>query len=103
MLKEIQAIIKDYFLVGIVMMFFTLIIRPFVSIRQSIRDSVIVVVFSVMAGLILENWNEALNEQVRTGITALVGFYSVRLYEISVVMLGKVKENPEYILEKIKK
>ena len=78
-------------------MFFTILIRPFVSIRQTIRDCAIVFCFSVLSGLLLEYWSDILGESVRTGISGICGFFAVRIYEIIIALTTHVKEHPEQI------
>ncbi len=103
MQHETKEIIVNYGVIGSFVSVFATIIRPYVSIKNTLRDSSIILSFAIVSGLLLENWADTLNESVRTGLSALVSFYAVRLYEISIVVLGKVKENPNIIIDKVKK
>ena len=102
MIRDIKDIIVNYSIVGIVIALLTMLVRPFVCIKQTIRDAVIVFVFTVLTGLLLENWKDVLEESVRTGISGVCGFFAVRIYEIIIALLDKAKENPESIFSKFK-
>lgn len=103
MIREIKEIVINYSLVGLVVMFFTILIRPFVNVRTTIRDCAIVFCFSVMSGLLLEHWADILNESVRTGISGVCGFFAVRIYEVLIALMEHAARNPEKIVDKFKK
>lgn len=98
---EVREIVEEYSLIGLIMMLFTAIIRPFVSIGQTIRDSAIVFIFTILAGILLEGLE--ISPYFKLGFSGCVGFWAVRIYEILVAVLTKVEQNPEIILNKLER
>ncbi len=103
MIRETREIVGNYAMLGVIMGAFVVLIRPYISIKQLIHDASIVFIFTVLSGLLLEQWADFMNESVRTGISGVCGFFAVRIYEIADVILTKVKENPGKIIKAIKK
>ena len=99
--EEVRNVIEDYSALGAVMVLFTTLIRPFISFRQTIRDSAIVFVFTVLAGIILEGLD--ISPYFKLGFSGCVGFWAVRLFEICCALLTKMKENPDIILNKLER
>lgn len=95
---EVREVVESYSALGVVMALFTSLIRPFISIKQTIRDSAIVFIFTVLAGVILEGLD--ISPYFKLGFSGCVGFWAVRLFEICLVILTRVKENPEILLER---
>ena len=54
MLKEIKELLFDYGLIGLTMGVMTMIIRPFISVKQTVKECLITFIFSMLAGLLLE-------------------------------------------------
>jgi uncharacterized membrane protein YjjP (DUF1212 family) len=100
-LRDIKEIIIDYGIIGVTMGVMTMLIRPFISVKQTIRDCLITFIFSMLAGLLLEYWE--IPYAVKAGISGVCGFFAVRLYSIAISFLTKVEENPDIIIDKIKK
>lgn len=98
---EVREIVEEYSIIGVLMMLFTAIIRPFISLRQTIRDSAIVFVFTILAGVTLEGLD--ISPYFKLGFSGLVGFWAVRIYEILKVLFTKVEENPDIILNKLER
>jgi hypothetical protein len=90
-------------MLGAIMGAMVVIIRPYISIKQLVRDALIVFVFTVLSGLLLEQWADFMNESVRTGIAGVCGFFAVRIYEIAVAILTKLKNDPDKVIDAIKK
>lgn len=99
MQEEVREVIEEYSGIGLVMVLFTTVIRPFVSIRQSIRDSAIVFIFTILAGVTLEGLD--ISPYFKLGFSGLCGFWAVRLYEICLALLMHIKDNPEKIIAKL--
>ena len=100
MFKDIAETIRDYAIVGTCIGGVSVLIKPFVSIKQTIRDAVISFVFSMLSGLLLEYLD--MPYSVKVGISGIVGLFAVRLYMIVESLLKKVEENPDIVVDKIK-
>lgn len=101
MLRDIRELLFDYGLIGLTMGVMTMIIRPFISVRQTVKECLITFIFSMLAGLLLEYWE--IPYAVKAGIAGVCGFFAVRLYGIAISFLSKVEENPDIIIDKVKK
>jgi hypothetical protein len=98
--KDIGETIKDYAIVGFFIGGVSVIIKPFVSVKQLIRDASISFVFSMLSGLLLEYVE--IPYSVKVGFSGIVGLFAVRLYMIIESILKKVEENPDIVINKIK-
>lgn len=101
MQEEVREIVEEYSGIGLVMVLFTALIRPFVSIKQTLRDSAIVFVFTILAGVTLEGFD--ISPYFKLGFSGCVGFWAVRLYEICIAVLTHLKDNPEKVIDKLHK
>lgn len=100
MFKDIGETLRDYAIVGTCIGGVSVLIKPFVSIKQTIRDAVISFIFSMLAGLLLEYVD--IPYSVKVGLSGIVGLFAVRLYMIIESVLKKVEENPDVVIDKIK-
>lgn len=100
MFRDIYETVKDYSIIGGIMAIATAIIRPFVSIRETIRNALIVFVFSTLSGLLVEYFS--IPNPVKYGISGTFGFFAVSLYWIIDSILKKVEKNPDIIINQIK-
>lgn len=100
MFKETGELLKDYAIVGIAIGGVSVIIKPFVSIKQTIRDAVISFIVSMLTGLLLECFE--IPYSVKVGISGVAGLFAVRIYMILESILKRVEQNPEIIIDKIK-
>jgi hypothetical protein len=98
--KDIGETLRDYAIVGTCIGGVSVLIKPFVSIKQTIRDAVISFIFSMLAGLLLEYVD--IPYSVKVGLSGIVGLFAVRLYMIIESVLKKVEENPDVVIDKIK-
>lgn len=98
---EVREVVEEYSAIGVVMVLFTTLIRPFISIRQTIRDSSIVFVFTILAGVIMEGFD--ISPYFKLGFSGCFGFWAVRLYEILKAIFTKVEQNPDIILDKLER
>lgn len=101
MLKSIKESISDYATIGVVMAVLTTLIRPFISVKKTIRDAVISFVFSMLSGLLVEYWEIPFT--VKVGICGTFGFFAVSLYGVAEVILKQVKEDPSIITDRLRK
>lgn len=100
MFKDIGETLKDYAIVGACIGGISVLIKPFVSIKQTIRDAVISFVISMLTGLLLEYVD--IPYSVKVGISGVFGLFAVRIYMIIESVLKRVEENPEIVVDKIK-
>lgn len=100
MFKDIGETLRDYAIVGTCIGGVSVLIKPFVSIKQTIRDAVISFIFSMLAGLLLEYVD--IPYSVKVGLSGIVGLFAVRLYMIIESVLKEVEENPDVVIDKIK-
>lgn len=101
MQEEVREAVEEYAGIGAIMMLFTALVRPFISIKQTIKDSVIVFVFTILAGVTLEGLD--ISPYFKLGFSGCVGFWAVRIYEILKAIFTKVEENPDIILNKLER
>lgn len=76
------------FFIGVI----TMLIRPFISIRQTIRDTAITFLVSMLSGLLAEYLN--IPEAVKYGLSGVCGLFAVRLYIIGENLLCQTARNP---------
>jgi hypothetical protein len=98
--KDIGDTLKDYAIVGTCIGGVSVLIKPFISIKQTIRDAVISFIFSMLTGLLLEYID--IPYGVKVGLSGTFGLFAVRIYMIIESILKKVEENPEIVMDKIK-
>ena len=91
-MEKIKEVIANYswwgFFIGIV----TLLIKPFISIRQSLRDMLITFIVSMLCGLMAEYMD--IPVPVKYGISGVCGLFAVRLYMIADSLLKKAEQDP---------
>lgn len=100
MLKTIKDVVSDYAIIGGVMALLTTLIRPFITVKDTLRDCTITFLISMGCGLLMEYWEIPL--AVKYGVAGMGGLFAVRIYSIFDKTLKRVEENPEKILDKIK-
>lgn len=101
MLKSLKEVVLDFGIIGVIMSFVVAFIRPFVSIKQKVRDIILTFTFSMLAGLLLEYW--AIPFSVKAGISGVCGLFGIWLYELIISILQYLRKNPEEILKKLDK
>ena len=99
-MDKIKSIITDYSLWGIFIGFVTLIIKPFISIKQSLRDMLITFIVSMLAGLLAEYMD--IPQPVKYGISGVCGLFAVRLYMILDTILTTAQKDPLHFIENLK-
>ena len=101
MLKSLKEVAIDFGMIGVIMSFVVAFVRPFISIKQKIRDILLTFTFSMLAGLLLEYW--AIPFGVKAGISGVCGLFGIWLYELIVALLLYLRKNPEKVLKKLDK
>lgn len=99
-MERIKEIITNYSWWGLFLGVITLLIKPFISIRQSLRDMTITFVVSMLCGLMTEYMDIPM--PVKYGISGVCGLFAVRLYMIADSLLKKAGEDPLKFLNAIK-
>lgn len=92
MFKNISETLKDYGVIAGVVSVATIAIRPFISIKQTIRDMVITFCVSYFSGMILEYTD--FDKHVICGICGILGLLAVRIYMVLESILKQIQKNP---------
>lgn len=100
MFKDIGETLRDYAIVGVCIGGISVLIKPFVSIKQTIRDAAISFIISMLTGLLLEYIE--IPYSVKVGISGVAGLFAVRIYMIIESILKRVEEHPDAVIDKIK-
>lgn len=98
--QEAHEVMKFYALWSGSMTVLTIMLRPFISIKQILRDSIITFLVSFLCGLCLDYFE--IPTPVKCGLSGIAGLFAILIYGIMVKLLTKVKENPDEIIETIK-
>ena len=77
-----------------------IIIKPFISVKQTIRDMIITFIVSMLTGLLTEYMDIPM--PVKYGISGVCGLFGVRLYAIADSILKTAEKNPVDFIKKIK-
>ena len=99
-MEKIKTFLSDYSLWGIFIGLITLLIKPFISIRQSLRDMLITFIVSMLTGLLAEYMD--IPQAVKYGISGVCGLFAVRLYLILDTILKTAQKDPLYFINNIK-
>lgn len=100
-MEKIRDIFANYSLWGIFLGFITIIIKPFISIKESLRDMLITFIVSMLSGLLTEYIDIPL--PVKYGISGVCGLFAVRLYMIADTILNTAQTDPLHFLQNIQK
>lgn len=100
-LWDIKEVVIDYAIIGGAMAILTALIKPFICWKKTVRDLVLSFLGSMLCGLLLEYWE--IPYAVKVGISGTCGLFAVKIYEVIESILQRVKENPDKIIDKIKK
>lgn len=98
--QEAHEVIKFYALWSGMMTFLTIMLRPFISVKQIIRDCIITFLVSFLCGLCLDYFT--IPTPVKCGLSGIAGLFATLIYGIVVKVLTRIKENPEEVLKTIK-
>lgn len=77
-----------------------IVIKPFISVRQTIRDMIITFIVSMLTGLLAEYMDIPM--PVKYGISGVCGLFGVRLYAIADSILKTAEKNPVDFIQKVK-
>lgn len=91
-MERIKDVMATYGLWGAFLGFITILIKPFISIKQTLRDMVITFLISMLSGLLLEYFN--VPTPVKYGVSGVCGLFAVRLYMIADSLLRQVEKDP---------
>ena len=98
--EEVKEVISFYALWATMIGVITIAIRPFINIKQLIRDTVITFLVSFFCGLLLEYLN--IPVPVKCGLSGVAGLFALFIYGIIVKFLEKVEEDPLKVIKEIK-
>lgn len=99
-MEKIKEIITGYGWWGVFLGLVTLLIKPFISIRQSLRDMSITFIVSMLCGLMAEYMD--IPTPVKYGISGVCGLFAVRIYMIADSLLKRAGEDPLSFINLIK-
>ena len=99
-MEKIKEIIANYSWWGLFLGVITLLIKPFISIRQSLRDMLSTWLVSMLCGLMAEYMD--IPVPVKYGISGVCGLFAVRLYMIADALLKKAEQDPLRFFQNIK-
>lgn len=99
-MDKIKDVITDYGLWGLFVGVITMLIKPFISIKQSLRDMLITFVVSMLCGLLVEYMN--IPTPVKYGISGVCGLFGVRLYMIADALLKSAQHDPLHFFDVIR-
>ena len=97
---QVKETLSFYAIWGTMMGMLTILIRPFISVRQVIRDSIITFLFSFLCGLLLEYFEFSI--PFKCGISGVAGLFGVFIYNIFVKMFAEIEKDPVFYLWKFK-
>ena len=99
-MEKIKEIFASYSIWGIFLSIITIIIKPFISIKQSLRDMLITFIVSMLSGLLAEYID--IPQPVKYGISGVCGLFAVRLYMIIDTLLKTAQSDPIHFLQNLK-
>ncbi len=99
-MERVKDIIANYSLWGFFLGVITLLIKPFISIRQSLRDMLITFLVSMLCGLLVEYMD--IPTPVKYGISGVCGLFAVRLYMIADSLLKTAASDPLNFINTVK-
>lgn len=99
-MEKIKDIFTNYSIWGIFIGAITIIIRPFISIRQSLRDMIITFIVSMLSGLMAEYMDIPM--PVKYGISGVCGLFAVRIYMIVDTILKTAQKDPLHFFNNIR-
>ena len=91
-MEKIKEVLANYSLWGSFLGLITIVIKPFISIRQSIRDMIITFIVSMLCGLLTEYMD--IPTPVKYGISGVCGLFAVRIYMIADSLLKTAAADP---------
>lgn len=98
--EEVKEIISFYALWATMIGVITMAIRPFISLRQLVRDTVITFLVSFFCGLLLEYLD--IPVPVKCGLSGVAGLFALFIYGILVKLLQQVEKDPVKVITEIK-
>ena len=99
-MERVKDILTHYGLWGTFIGFITILIKPFISIRQSLRDMLITFIVSMLCGLLIEYIDIPI--PVKYGISGVCGLFAVRIYMIADTILKTAEKDPFHFIDIIK-
>jgi hypothetical protein len=100
-MERVKEIIFGYGVWGLFMALITILIKPFISIKQSLRDILITFLVSMLSGLLVEYMD--IPTPVKYGLSGVCGLFAVRLYDIADTLLKSAGQDPLRFLSHFKK
>lgn len=99
-MERVKDMLTHYGLWGAFIGFITLLIKPFISVRQSLRDMLITFIVSMLCGLLAEYMD--IPVPVKYGVSGVCGLFAVRIYMIADTILKTAEKDPFHFMKMIK-
>ena len=99
-MEKLKDIFTNYSLWGFFIGLITIVIKPFISIKQTIRDMIITFIVSMLSGLMTEYMDIPM--PVKYGISGVCGLFAVRIYMIADTILKTAQKDPLHFLNQLK-
>lgn len=96
-MEKLKETFSNYGLWGAFLGLITILIKPFISIKQTIRDMLITFIVSMLSGLLAEYMD--IPTPVKYGISGVCGLFAVRLYMIADTILKTAQSDPLRFLQ----
>jgi len=99
-MEKLKEIIANYSLWGMFLGLIAVLIKPIISIKQTLRDMAITFIVSMLSGLLVEYMN--IPTPVKYGLSGVCGLFGVRLYMIADSILKSAARDPFRFLNVIR-
>ena len=99
-MEKVKELIASYGLWGMFLSVVAIIIKPFMSVKQSLPDMLITSIVSMLSGLLAEYMDIPM--PVKYGISGVCGLFGVRLYMIADSLLTTAEKDPVDFIKNIK-
>ena len=99
-MERLKDILTHYGIWSAFLGIITILIKPFISVRQTIRDMIITFIVSMLCGLLAEYMDIPM--PVKYGISGVCGLFGVRLYAIADSVLKSAEKDPIEFMRKVK-
>lgn len=98
--KDFKELVNNYCLWGVFLGVITMLIRPFISVKQTLRDMAITFLVSMLSGLLMDYIDIPIS--AKFGFSGVCGLFAVRIFIILENLLIQAGENPVKFIKTIR-